>query len=216
MSQSHIRAQVVEYLVQHGSLEDPQGRATANLKEAVGFVGSMASFTQLISTMDRAGELAREVKGKRTYRIAAIADPPSLSDSNLEKSDASDTTEMDYDEVASALLVQVVQTLTQGSRGQESDGSWARRRIERLERRIDELERDLTQAKVETKAIADERDELRQQLEHSEGNLALLTDRLSTGKVREGHVSKRLGPDERALLHQLRSSAVSGRPGRAS
>jgi chromosome segregation ATPase len=166
--------------------------------------------------MERAGELTREVRGKRTYRITAVADAPTLGDGNLEKSDAADPAEMDYDQVASALLVQVVQTLTQGGREKESDGSWARRRIERLERRVDELERDLTQAKAESKNISDERDELRLQLEHSEGNLALLTDRLSTGKVREGHVSKLLGPDERALLHQLRSSALSQSPGRAS
>jgi hypothetical protein len=215
MSQSHTRTQIVDYLVRHGSLEDPQGRATSRLREALGFVGSAASFTQLISTMDRAGELTREVKGKRTYRIAAIA-APALSDNDLEESDGPDTAEMDYDQVASALLVQVVQTLTQGRRGKESDGSWARRRIERLERRIDELERDLTYAKAESKGIGDERDELRLQLENSEGNLALLTDRLSTGKSREGRVSKLLGPDERALLQQLRSRASSERPGRAS
>jgi hypothetical protein len=206
----------VDYLVRHGSLEDPQGRATSKLREALGFLGSVGSFTQLISTMDRTGELTREVKGKRTYRIAAVASNPALSDNNLEESDAPDTVEMDYDQVASALLVQVVKTLTQGSRGKEGDGSWAGRRIERLERRIDELERDLSHAKAEAKSVADERDELRLQLEHSEGNLALLTDRLSTGKVREGQVSKRLGPDERALLHQLRSSALSQRPDRAS
>jgi chromosome segregation ATPase len=216
MSRSHTRKQIVDYLVRHGSLDDPQGRATAKLREALGYGGSEASFTQLISTMDKAGQLAREIKGKRTYRIRAVADAPSLSDSNLEKSnDAAETVEMDYDQVASALLVQVVQTLTQGPRGKESDGSWVRRRVDRLERRIDELERDLTHAKAESKGIANERDELRLQLEHSQGNLSLLTDRLSTGKSREGHVSKLLGPDERALLHQLRSGTSSDRPGRA-
>ena len=242
MPQSHIRTQVVDYLVRHGSLADPQGKATAKLREALGYEGSVPGFTQLISTMDRAGEMTREVKGKRTYRIAAVADAPRLRASSVAKSDAAvassaaarsgaaksgaakagaaksgatETMEMDYDQVASALLVQVVQTLTKGSAGRESEGSWARRRIERLERQVNELERDLSQAKAESKSVAEERDELRLQLEHSEGNLALLTDRLSTGKVREGHVSKRLGPDERALLHQLRSSSVSGRAGRA-
>jgi septal ring factor EnvC (AmiA/AmiB activator) len=198
--QSHIRTQVVDYLVRHGSLADPQGRATAKLREAIGYVGSVPSFTQLISTMDRTGQLTREVKGKRTYRIAAAADAPMSRDSSLETPDATETMEMDYDQVASALLVQVVQTLTQG----------------RLERQIDELERDLSQAKAESKSVAEERDELRLQLEHSEGNLALLTDRLSKGKQSEAQLSKRLGPDERALLHQLRSSTVSGRPRRAS
>jgi beta-glucosidase-like glycosyl hydrolase len=216
MSKSRTRTEVVDYLVRHGSLEDPQGRATAKLREALGFAGSIASFTQLISMMDRAGELTREVKGKRTYRITAGTDALISSDNDTEKSEAPDAGELDYDEVASALLVQVVQTLTQGGQKREGDGTWARRRIERLERRADELERELSQAKAGAKGVADERDELRQQLEHSEGNLALLTERLSTGQVREGKASKRLGPDERALLHQLRSSSLKQRPGRAS
>jgi uncharacterized coiled-coil protein SlyX len=217
MSRNHTRTQIVDYLARHGSLDDPQGRATAKLREVLGYGGSEASFTQLISTMDRAGELVREIKGKRTYRITAIGDDPrASSDDNLEKSDAAETVEMDYDQVASALLVQVVQALTRGDRGKESDGSWARRRIERLERRIDELERDLSHAKAASKSVADDRDELRTQLEHSQGNLALLTDRLSSGKSREGTVSKLLGPDERALLHQLRSGTSNEHPGRAS
>ena len=72
MSHSHIRQQVVQYLAQHGPLEDPSGKATAKLREALGYEGSEASFTQLISNMDRAGQLTREVKGKRTYRILGV------------------------------------------------------------------------------------------------------------------------------------------------
>ena len=122
---------------------------------------------------------------------------------------------MDYDKVASALLIQVVQNLTKGPRGGENDGSWSRRRIERLERRVDELERELSQSKAESKTVAAERDELRLQLEHSEGNLALLTERVATRKPREGHLSKLLDADERALLHQLRGGTASKRPDRA-
>ena len=55
MSQSHIRKQVVQHLTQHGPIEDPTGRATAKLREALDFNGSEASFTQLIANMDRAG-----------------------------------------------------------------------------------------------------------------------------------------------------------------
>lgn len=217
MSRSHTRQQVAQYLAQHGPLEDPTGRATAKLREALGYEGSEASFTQLIANMDRAGQLAREIKGKRTYRIV----PGKHVQVGIDKEPASGTVEMDdaamdYDELASALLVQVVQTLTNGSRKKESDGSWARRRIERLERRIGELERDLSQATAESKTLAVERDQLRLQLEHSEGNLALLTERLPAGKSREGELSNLLHSDERALLHELRSSAVKERPGRAS
>jgi len=214
MSQSQTRQQVAEYLTQHGPLEDVTGRATAKLMKALGCAGPVANFTQLISNMDRSGQITREVRGKRTYRITVAAgDLPVSVD---ERPDELETAEMDYDKVASALLIQVVQNLTKGASGGENDGSWARRRIERLERRIDELERDLSQSRAASKTLAAERDELRLQLEHSEGNLALLTDRVATQKPRESHLSRLLDADERALLHQLQSGSVSRRPGRAS
>ena len=74
MSQSQTRQQVAEYLTRQGPLEDTKGRATVKLMEAIGYVGSIANFAQLISNMDRAGQLTRDVKGKRTYRIAAAND----------------------------------------------------------------------------------------------------------------------------------------------
>ncbi len=216
MSRGQIRQQVEQYLIQHGPFEDSTGRATAKLKEVLGYEGTNAGFTQLIANMDRAGQLTREVRGKRTYRITAVADGPDAALSSVERSlDVADNAEMDYDKVASALLLQVVQTLTEGNRQRGSDGSWARRRIERLESRINDLERDLLQAKAESRTLAAERDELRQLLEHSQANLALLSDRVSTGKPREGQLSKLLGTDERALLHQLRGNAADNRPGRA-
>ena len=70
-------------------------------------------------------------------------------------------------------------------------------------------------AKAESKTVAAERDQLGLQLEHSEGNLALLAERLPAAKARDGQLSKLLDSDERALLHQLQSSAKE-RPDRAS
>jgi len=214
MSHSQTRQQVAEYLTQHGPLEDAKGRATAKLMEALGYEGPAANFAQLVSNMDRSGQLTREVRGKRTYRIAAATSD--LVVRLDDRPDEIETAEMDYDKVASALLIQVVQNLTKGPRNGENDGSWSRRRIERLERRISELERELSQSKVESKALAAERDELRLQLEHSEGNLELLTERLATRKPRESHLSKLLDADERALLHQLRGGTVSERSRRAN
>jgi hypothetical protein len=62
MSQSQTRQQVAEYLTQHGPLEDAKGRATAKLMEALGYEGPVANFAQLISNMDRSGQLTREVR----------------------------------------------------------------------------------------------------------------------------------------------------------
>jgi len=215
MSHSHIRQQVAHYLAQQGSLEDPTGRATAKLREALGYEGSEASFTQLISNMDRAGQLTREVKGKRTYRIVGVEQAAQVDhDSVADRVDPEDSA-MDYDAVASALLVQVVQTVAKGNQAKDADGSWARRRIERLERRIGELERELSVAKAESRTLAAERDQLGLQLEHSEGNLALLAERVPA-KAPDGQLSKLLDSDERALLHQLRGDAARQRPGRAS
>jgi hypothetical protein len=206
MSRGQSRQQVVQYLVQHGPFEDSIGRATAKLREVLGYEGTNTGFTQLIANMDRAGELTREVRGKRTYRIMTVADaPPSRVDNVV---DGADDKEMDYDQVASALLIQVVQNLSEGSRQRRSDGSWARRRIERLESRINDPERDLLQAKAESRTLAAERDELRLLLEHSQANLVLLSDRVSAGKPRQAQLSKLLGTDERALLHQLRGNAA--------
>jgi urease gamma subunit len=210
------RVRTWPYLAQYGPLEDPTGGATAKLREALSYEGSQASFTQLISNMDRAGQLMREVKGKRTYRILGVEQASQVDHDSVTDSVDPEDPAMDYDAVAAALLVQVVQTMTKGNQTKESDGSWARRRIERLERRVGELERELLVAKAESKTLAAERDQLGLQLEHSEGNLALLAERLPAAKARDGQLSKLLDSDERALLHQLRSGAVKERPTRAS
>jgi septal ring factor EnvC (AmiA/AmiB activator) len=214
MLRSHVRQQIVEYLFAHGPIDDPSGRATTKLREAFGYEGSEQGFTQLIATMDRSRELTRVVKGKRTYRIAAVTAPSQTSDERVGTEDASDPSVLDYDELAAALLVRVVETITAGSGQREEEGAWARRRIERLERRIGELERELSRAKAESRGIADERDDLRRQLEHSEGNLAVLTDRLASRKPTQ--ILNRLGTDEQVLLNQLRGSASRRRPDRAS
>jgi hypothetical protein len=212
MPRGKNRQQVAQYLAKNGPFEDSSGRATAKLKEALGYTGTDAGFTQLIANMDRAGELTREIRGKRTYRISAVSGAsPSGVDDVL---NAADGAEMDYDQVASALLLQVVQTLNEGKRQPGNDGSWARRRIERLEGRIDDLERDLLRAKAESRTANAERDEMQLLLEHSQANLALLSDRASGGKPREDQLSKLLGTDEKALLHRLRNNQGDERPGR--
>ncbi len=215
MPRGKNRQQIAQYLAKNGPFEDSSGRATAKLKEALGYTGTDAGFTQLIANMDRAGELTREIRGKRTYRISAVSGAsPSGVDDVLNAADGADGAEMDYDQVASALLLQVVQTLNEGKRQPGNDGSWARRRIERLEGRIDDLERDLLRAKAESRTANAERDEMQLLLEHSQANLALLSDRASGGKPREDQLSKLLGTDEKALLHRLRNNQGDERPGR--
>jgi hypothetical protein len=59
-----------------GEISDPKGMASTVLAEAVGYPGSSAAFAQLLSGMERSGLIEREIRGKRTYRIAATAMGP--------------------------------------------------------------------------------------------------------------------------------------------
>ena len=66
------RDRVLSYLAD-GEISDPKGMASTVLAEAVGYPGSSAAFAQLLSGMERSGLIEREIRGKRTYRIAATA-----------------------------------------------------------------------------------------------------------------------------------------------
>jgi hypothetical protein len=67
------RTRIRQYLQTHGAVEDPQGYATSVLKDAIAYQGTAVAFIQLIAAMDREGEISREVRGKRTYRISVVA-----------------------------------------------------------------------------------------------------------------------------------------------
>lgn len=123
------REQVVAFLtVAGGEIYDRDGMASRSLAEAVRYPGSSIAFAQLLSGMERAGVIKREVRGKRTYRIT-LGDfdgfgpaPPRLEvpvaqadqDRALDPVDHPGTPsspEFDYDELARRLLVQVARKL---------------------------------------------------------------------------------------------------------
>lgn len=213
MSRRAVRQEILACLALHGPFEDRSRSATRLLREAIQYEGSEASFSQLIATMGQAGEVNRVIGGKRTYRIAAA--------DQIAKARQADPTSSDGPRAGVGPETKDVSAVSSGhvtqspmdTKGEAS--SWAQRRIARLERRIGELERDLSQANSEAKANASERDQLRLQLEHSEGNLALLTERVSHGGSREGRLTKHLEHDERALLNQLRHRNPRALPDRA-
>jgi len=64
-----IRDRVVTWLLDAGPLEDPSGKASSSLAKAVGYEGTSIAFAQLLSGMERAGLIRRNIRGKRTYRI---------------------------------------------------------------------------------------------------------------------------------------------------
>jgi hypothetical protein len=64
------RDRVLAHLVTVGDVRDASGMASTALADAVGYPGSSVAFAQLLSGMERSGLIKREVRGKRTYRIA--------------------------------------------------------------------------------------------------------------------------------------------------
>src|SRR5213592_1002537 len=110
------------YLAEAGELYDANGMASTQLAAAVGYPGSSVAFAQLLSGMERSGLIAREVRGKRTYRIglgtarvvrragagAAVPGVPEVSGAGEAGPGAAG---FDYDELARRLLVQVVRRL---------------------------------------------------------------------------------------------------------
>lgn len=192
-----VRTRIVEYLTEHGAIDDPSGKATSTLKQAIGYEGTDAGFTQVVAAMSKAGLLDRSIKGKRTYRIANSANGKSA----LHGEAVAEA--MDYDELAAALLARVTRAATAPEATADST-AWARRRLEQLEARNTALQRDVARANAETEAVVVERDALKAQLDAAQRNLDLLTDRLKEPARHQVRAADRLGPDEQTLLHQLR------------
>src|SRR6188508_309700 len=69
LSENGPRERVMAYLAEAGELYDTNGMASTQLAAAVGYPGSSVAFAQLLSGMERSGLIAREIRGKRTYRI---------------------------------------------------------------------------------------------------------------------------------------------------
>jgi len=63
------RDKIISHLALVSDVADDGGMASTRLAEAVGYPGSSVAFAQLLSGMERDGLIAREVRGKRTYRI---------------------------------------------------------------------------------------------------------------------------------------------------
>src|SRR6266581_7130327 len=67
------REHIIAYLSEASELFDANGMASTQLAAAVGYPGSSVAFAQLLSGMERSGLIEREIRGKRTYRIAPTA-----------------------------------------------------------------------------------------------------------------------------------------------
>lgn len=103
------RARIRDYLLQRGPIIDSSGRATALLKDAIGYKGSSVAFIQLVAAMSKEGEIVREIRGKRTYKISGVgsAGAPVEDPNALVSAYGSTTAAIDYDSLARALLRQL-------------------------------------------------------------------------------------------------------------
>lgn len=230
------RHRILRYLRENGGIYDRSGRATHELKTAVGYEGSTVGFTQLLASMATAGLVLREVRGKRTYRISlppsamrpmdgapmtdrmgrvdgapASALEPSAPDGSgagvpISIERMAGGAEVDYDLLAARLLRQVARNLSDPSSGSNAA---AQRRIRSLETRVSELERELARSRAERNQIAEERDEVQARLRAAESNLTTLTDRMTPQRRGDGprpQATENLDTEERALLRRLSSA----------
>lgn len=222
-----VRQRVIEHLANHGPIEDKGGRATSRLKEAVGYAGGDAGFIRIVSLMAESGELEREVRGKRTYRISvseeAAASAPRRAPGSVSvvtgdgaaAGERAVSGDFDYDELARALLVRATRALASENDDRGPDqAAWARRRMDQLEAKVVTLQRDLARARAEVQAVSDERDALRGQLEAASHNIDVLTERLGTRQA-PPKVAERLDSEAQALLYNLQRPSRDAKPTRA-
>lgn len=130
------RTRIREYLRTHGPVDDPTGYATSALKEAIEYEGTAVAFIQLIAAMDREGEIAREIRGKRTYRISLGHASPLLPAAPRQTpaeglSALAQPIAIDYDRLARALVREFFLQTTQNAMA--GNGPAGRLRAERDE-----------------------------------------------------------------------------------
>jgi len=217
------RGRIRDYLAATGPVEDAGGQATAILRDAVSYQGSEVGFSQLLSAMEGRGEITREIRGKRTYRIAAR--PAESAPSSAEPADqarrarrpsratpvgaaitgeAASEPAIDYDALAAALLDRVLTIVSsRGPAGQSAEGL------------LGDLQR-----------VTEERDQLRAQvhefedrLTRADRNTAILLRLMSPKPLAEsrddlGSVAAEGHEVVDALLGALMRAEGPGRPGK--
>jgi hypothetical protein len=216
------RERIIAHLADASELFDANGMASTQLAAAVGYPGSSVAFAQLLSGMERSGLIAREVRGKRTYRISlghaqarTAAEAEGRAGAGLAGAGgASGAVGMagadevggingvgpgvpgfDYDELARRLLVQVVRRLAVTK---PTDSST-------LQDTVTDLEYELASAWTKHGKLAEENVRLREQLKAAQQSLALARER-----VRRLPASTDLDSSEVVLLQRLLSPGGPG------
>jgi hypothetical protein len=217
------------YLAEAGELYDANGMASTQLAAAVGYPGSSVAFAQLLSGMERSGLIAREVRGKRTYRIGpgtarmtgpggadrapGLAGTPAGGPAGAPGPGNAEVGGFDYDELARRLLVQVVRRLAAtdveastpdrpASAGTPTAADQAAA-LDRLALRetVSGLEYELSMAWTKHGKLAEENARLREQLKAAQRSLAMAAE-----QVRRLPTGTDLSSREVVLLQRLLTS----------
>jgi hypothetical protein len=114
------RDRIIAHLALVAEVADGTGMASTRLAEAVGYPGSSVAFAQLLSGMERDGLISREVRGKRTYRIALSAPTAAGRGAELPlRAEAGGLPAfpgaVDYDELADRVIIRLVRRLAEMS-----------------------------------------------------------------------------------------------------
>jgi hypothetical protein len=217
------RERIIAYLTEAGELYDVNGMASTQLAAAVGYPGSSVAFAQLLSGMERSGLIAREVRGKRTYRIGlgparavsgvvpgvragvrAAPAAPGVPEVGAAGEAGPGVAGFDYDELARRLLVQVVRRLAAADPEEEPpetsptpDQPAAADRLA-LQETVNGLEYELAAAWTKHGKLAEENVRLREQLRVAQRSLALAAE-----QVRRLPAGTDLNDSEVVLLQRL-------------
>ena len=112
------RDRIIAHLALVAEVADGTGMASTRLAEAVGYPGTSVAFAQLLSGMERDGLISREVRGKRTYRIALSAQgaPGRGTEPPLRAEDGSLPAypgNVDFDELADRVIIRLIRRLAE-------------------------------------------------------------------------------------------------------
>jgi hypothetical protein len=222
----------MSHLAASGEIRDATGMASTALAEAIGYPGSSVAFAQLLSGMERSGLIEREVRGKRTYRIAAagaagvagvagaagaagpgsaMAAPRGSQRRGRQPTGPDDdaggrglavaagrAADLDYDELARRLLVQVVQRLAISPGGGTAGGDLAEpagagpagagpagagQSGAALQRTVASLEQKLASVQSKQRRLTAENAKLREQLQAAQQSMAEAEARDSAGSI---------------------------------
>jgi hypothetical protein len=226
----------MSHLALTGEVRDNSGMASTVLASEVGYPGSSIAFAQLLSGMERSGLIEREVRGKRTYRIAAVpgasaqiaatdrrpARPVSGSGRAARGTTATPAGEpgssylapagrgdFDYDELARRLLVQVVRRLASAPEERAPAGTGDGTQ----EQTMAGLEQELASVRTMHGTLSAENARLREQLRAARRSLALAQDRADGRRVATQLDAAEVGLLERLLAPSANEGSESTETG---